>query len=432
MSSYDLQSLCDLIGLTPDDLEIENISQLQPQTIPKTERYYEITDLQFRALQKIIAEIARWAMMDLSILRNHLGKSEGIGSRTFHTRTFNDWVYNKSKAVLLPYDIHPDWIKRVSMSILNKPAKKENQDEKKWKKEDSFQPSILYLGEILRLGGGMNSITPSRYVDTGINKLIVSSMPTSWLRKEIEGIGKIFLSGIMRFVESGAGQKFLQGIHDYVNVPVDIKDLIESNYSDDSGHDYDNLRMDLEELIRKSSTGISFIKFREEIEIDETELEIMKWEQYSSQSSWENWHLFNLNNSGPSKMIPYRPLKIGRYGNVRYYVALPKDKSSSINPQSGSVYPSEVFEYYYIPAEWQKYVIRIFHEFASLVKLDSNRMTLRNTPPMCGYRMLNAFGAQYNKRSNNHPKHYFSKDSVIANNLIDFLQKYCLYSEVEG
>lgn len=427
MMPYDLQSLCDLIGLKSEDLEIESINQLKPQINPNTGEYHEISDLQFRDMQKIIAEISRWAMMDLSILRNHLGNSEGIGSRIFHTRTFNDWVYNKSKAVLIPYEIHPDWIKRVSMSILNQPAKKENQNEKKWEREDSFQPSILYLGEILRLGGGMNSITPSRYVDTGTHKLIVSSMPTSWLRKEANENDKVILSGIMRFFESDSVHKFSQHIDDYVNVPEEIRDLIKSNYSTNTGHNYTKIRIDLESLIRKRSTGMDFIKFLQEVEIDETELEIMKWERFSSRESWENWGLFSGN---PSKMIPYRPLKIGRWGNVRYYIALPKDKSLPINPEAPSPYRSDWFEYYRIPAEWQKYVIRAFSEFAGLEKIDSNRIRLRNTPPMCGYRMLNAFGAQYKRKTTGYPAHYFVSNPELSSKLIEFLQKYCLYSEV--
>jgi len=421
-----LQNLCDLVGLELNDLEANSIQDLQPVINPKSGEF-EIKDNQFRDIQKIIAEISRYAMMDLSILRNHLGKSEGIGSATFHTRTFNDWVFNKSKAVLMPCGIHPDWIKRVSMSILKQSANKENADQKRWEKEDRFHPSILYLGEILRLGGGMNSITPSRYVDTGRKKLLVSSMPTAWLRKEIGGNGKVTLSGIMRFLELNKEHKFSQSIDDYLNVPVEMKKIIDDHYSLDSRHNLKEIRGALEKLIRNRSTGIGHIQFRQEVEIDETDLEIMKWENYSSQQSWQAWPLLLDEN----RMIPYRPLKLGRYGNTRYYIALPTDESLIVNPQSGSPYRSDTFEYYRIPAEWQKYAIRIFSKLADLVKIDSNRIRLRKTPPMCGYRMLNAFGAQYNQKTNNYPAHYFVKDPQLANNLIGFLQKYCFYSEVE-
>ena len=67
----------------------------------------------------------------------------------------------------------------------------------------------------------------------------------------------------------------------------------------------------------------------------------------------------------------------------------------------------------------------------SATRSASTRIRLRKTPPMCGYRMLNAFGAQYKRKTGDYPAHYFVSNPELASKLIEFLQKYCLYSEVE-
>jgi hypothetical protein len=123
-------------------------------------------------------------------------------------------------------------------------------------------------------------------------------------------------------------------------------------------------------------------------------------------------------------------LKIGRWGNTRHFVAIPDVAAEDkLQYRSGAPMKSAHCKYHRIPAEWQKYVMRIFmnDSLPKFKRIDPCRIKLTRTPPMCGYRLINAFGAAYIRRTKNRSSHYFVEDQKAADSLVDFLRKYCLY-----
>ena len=74
-----------------------------------------------KSINRIVVEIARYAMMDISSELDHEGAAYlPPGSKTFHTTTLNRWVENKCRAVLLPYGVPEDVVKRAVKSIMSR------------------------------------------------------------------------------------------------------------------------------------------------------------------------------------------------------------------------------------------------------------------------------------------------------------------------
>ena len=209
----DLQEIIDLLRLKQNDLDLESIYDL--------DNY----DTSFKNLNKIVVEIARYAMMDISTERDHKGEEyQPPGSKTFHTTTLNRWVEQKCRAVLLPYGVPELVIKRAVKSIMSRNYDTSDSLEKEWDKSDRFQPDILELGECLRVGEGRNIIAPTRYVvsDKNNSRLIISPYPTDLLRKNLTNL-TIQFNGILRMANLNPNCEWPklqeQRIDEYASIP---------------------------------------------------------------------------------------------------------------------------------------------------------------------------------------------------------------------
>ena len=185
-----------------------------------------------KSINRIVVEIARYAMMDISSELDHEGAAYlPPGSKTFHTTTLNRWVENKCRAVLLPYGVPEDVVKRAVKSIMSR-TYEDTDKEKEWRRQDTFQPSILELGECLRVGEGRNVLSPTRYIvsnDRGNHRLLISPYPTKLLRDNLEEL-EVNFTGILRTASIADGQEWPelqeQSIDDYASIPDGLKPML--------------------------------------------------------------------------------------------------------------------------------------------------------------------------------------------------------------
>ena len=88
----DVDKILSILKLEPRDLEHKSLT------------VFNDYNTCLESINKIVVEIARYAMIDISRELDYKGQEiEPPGSKKFHSRTLNDWVEQKCRAVLLPF-----------------------------------------------------------------------------------------------------------------------------------------------------------------------------------------------------------------------------------------------------------------------------------------------------------------------------------------
>ena len=377
-----------------------------------------------KSINRIVVEIARYAMMDISSELDHEGAAYlPPGSKTFHTTTLNRWVEDKCRAVLLPYGVPEKVVKRAVKSIMSRTYEKTD-EEGEWKRQDTFQPSILELGECLRVGEGRNVLSPTRYIVSegkGNHRLLISPYPTKLLRDNLEEL-RINFTGILRTASIAEGQEWPelqeQSIDDYASIPEGIKPI---------------LRQDIEQsdkflLLQKHIMGNirpqTSEQFFEDLDLDGTDLEIANREQYSRDKSFMRAGDFMITGT----QIPcYKLLRFGERHNKSYFIAIPSNGDTRID-----MYPKSQVNIYPISVELWKYVIRIFlREYPEVIQLTDTKLHLQKRPPASGIRIINAYGGNYVTRNQSTlGRGYYEFDDPNSLNIVkNFLLDYSLYEE---
>ena len=381
-----------------------------------------------KSINRIVVEIARYAMMDISSELDHEGAAYlPPGSKTFHTTTLNRWVENKCRAVLLPYGVPEDVVKRAVKSIMSRTYDLNDEKEKEWRKQDTFQPSILELGECLRVGEGRNVLSPTRYIVSkgkGNHRLLISPYPTKLLRDNLEEL-EVNFTGILRTASIADGQEWPelqeQSIDDYASIPDGLKDMLGQEVSQS-----DKFVM-LQKHIMDNITPQTSAQFFEDLDLDGNELQYAPSEKYSRDNSFMRAGEFMRSGS----QIPcYRLFRFGERHNKSYFVAIPKNKDTRID-----TYRKDEVNFYPISVEIWKYVIRIFlGNYPEAIQLDRRKLHLQRRPPASGIRIINAYGGNYvTKNQSSLGRGYYEFDDADSLKTVKhFLLNFSLYEEGEA
>ena len=378
-----------------------------------------------KSINRIVVEIARYAMMDISSELDHEGAAYlPPGSKTFHTTTLNRWVENKCRAVLLPYGVPEDVVKRAVKSIMSRTYDVNDKKEKEWKDADAFQPSILELGECLRVGEGRNVLSPTRYIVSkgkGNHRLLISPYPTKLLRDNLEEL-EVNFTGILRTARIADGQEWPelqeQSIHDYASIPDGLKPMLSQKVSQS-----DKFVM-LQKHIMENITPQTSAQFFEDLDLDGNELQYAPSEKYSRDNSFMRAGDFMITGT----QIPcYKILRFGERHNMSYFVAIPKNKDTRID-----TYRKDDVNIYPISVEIWKYVIRIFlSNYPLAIQLDQTKLHLQRRPPASGIRIINAYGGNYvTKNQSSLGRGYYEFDDADSLKTVKhFLLNFSLYEE---
>lgn len=409
--SENLGSVIDMLDQTSFD-ELMNIVSLGDADQVLLESIDdEDFSLAFSGLQIIMAEICRYAIH--SILSSNQNTplapladgQEGVIQHryaTFHTRRFNHWVEQKSRAILLPYGVSEEHIRRGLMIVLSKKYNRDREDEPRWEEQDRFLLSYLETGEILRVRNGQNLPSPDRQINEMNSQYaipIISAKPTCMLIQMIQSAGcedtQIEHRGMMRILcstnQADIGRlnalfTVTQPVSSYVNIPPMLYPLLSESQGIDEATQEGFLNL-LNEQIRP----ISLQQLRDELEDAAVKSasrdRINPSYSFNRDINVENGHGFTHYGVVRAKF---------QISSTRYFFTI--DSNPNI-PNGARIMDPGAMQVFEIPPSWYRYALRLFSADPDgddpplAIRNDATHFNLNRFPFASGYRLLMLYGA---------------------------------------